>query len=65
MLHALQELRSDIEERLRRDIAGRYDRHTAQSAGTHKLTVAFVIRAASHPDAITSAGWPPALSRSC
>ena len=34
MLHALQELRSAIDDRLRGDLGGRYDGHSAQSAGT-------------------------------
>src|SRR5215210_2393185 len=56
VLQALQELRSVIDDRLRTDLGGRYDRHSAQSAGTDKLTVTFVLRAASHADAIRSAG---------
>jgi hypothetical protein len=56
VLHALQELRSTIDDRLRSDLGSRYDRHNAQSAGTDKLTVTFIIRAHSHADAIRSAG---------
>ena len=56
VLHALQELRQVIDERLRDDLGGRYDRHSAQSVGTDKLTVTFTLRAASHADAIRSAG---------
>jgi hypothetical protein len=56
VLQALQELRSVIDNRLRVDLGGRYDRHSAQSAGTDKLTVTFVLRAATHADAIRSAG---------
>jgi hypothetical protein len=56
VLHALQELRSVIDDRLRADLGGRYDRHTAQSAGSDKLTVGFTLRAESHADAIRSAG---------
>jgi len=56
VLHALQELRQVIDERLRADLGGRYDRHNAQSVGTDKLTVTFILRAASHADAIRSAG---------
>jgi hypothetical protein len=56
VLHALQELRSVIDDRLRGDLGSRYDRHGAQSAGTDKLTVTFIIRAATHADAIRSAG---------
>jgi hypothetical protein len=56
VLHALQELRQVIDERLRGDLGSRYDRHNAQSAGTDKLTVTFTLRAATHADAIRSAG---------
>jgi hypothetical protein len=56
VLHALQELRSVIDDRLRRDLASRYDRHSTDSVGTDKLTVTFTIRAATHADAIRSAG---------
>ena len=56
VLHALQELRSVIDDRLRRDLGGRYDRHSAGSVGTDKLTVTFTLRAASDADAIRSAG---------
>ena len=56
VLEALQDLRSVIDDRLRVDLGGRYDRHSAQSAGTDKLIVTFVLRAATHADAIRSAG---------
>ena len=56
VLIALQGLRSVIDDRLRTDLGSRYDRHSAQSAGTDKLTVTFVLRAATHADAIRSAG---------
>jgi hypothetical protein len=56
VLHALQELRSVIDDRLRCDLGGRYDRHGAQSVGTDKLTVTFILRAATHADAIRAAG---------
>jgi hypothetical protein len=56
VLHALQELRSLIDDRLRRDLGERYDRHSSQSVGTDKLTVTFTLRAATHADAIRSAG---------
>jgi hypothetical protein len=56
VLHALQELRSAIDGRLRDELGGRYDGHDAQSAGADKLTVTFTLRAASHADAIRSAG---------
>jgi hypothetical protein len=56
VLHALQELRQVIDDRLRDDLGGRYDRHSAQSVGTDKLTVTFTLRAATHADAIRSAG---------
>ena len=56
VLHAVQELRQVIDDRLRDDLGGRYDRHSAQSVGTDKLTVTFTLRAATHADAIRSAG---------
>src|SRR5688500_16502739 len=56
VLHALQELRSVIDDRLGRDLGERYDRHSADSVGTDKLTVTFTLRAATHADAIRSAG---------
>ena len=56
VLHALQELRQVIDDRLRDDLGGRYDRHSAQSVGTDKLTVTFTLRAATPSDAIRSAG---------
>jgi hypothetical protein len=56
VLHAVQELRSRIDDRLRSDLGDRYDRHSSQSVGTDKLTVTFTLRAASHADAIRSAG---------
>ena len=56
VLHALQELRSVIDDRLRVELGNRYERHDARSAGTHKLTVAFTLRAATHADALRAAG---------
>ena len=56
VLHALQELRQVIDDRLRGDLGGRYDRHSARSIGTDKLTVTFTLRAATDADAIRSAG---------
>ena len=56
VLHALQELRSAIDDRLRGDLGGRYDRHITGSVGTDKLTVTFTLRAATDADAIRSAG---------
>lgn len=56
VLQALQQLRQVIDDRLRADLGGRYDRHTAHSAGTDKLTVTFTLRAATDADAIRSAG---------
>jgi hypothetical protein len=56
VLRELHALRSDVEERVRRVLGARYDGHTAQSAGTDKLIVTFILRASSHPDAIASAG---------
>src|SRR5205085_12305316 len=56
VLHALQELRQTIDDRLRTDLGGRYDRHSARSVGTDKLTVTFTLRAATDADAIRTAG---------
>ena len=56
VLHALQRLDQEIDDRLRGELGGRYDRHIAQSAGADKLTVTFTLRAATHADAIRSAG---------
>ena len=56
VLRALHELQSAIDDRLRSDLGRRYDRHKAQSAGTDKLTVTFILRADTHADAIRSAG---------
>ena len=56
VLHALQELRSIIDDRLRSELGGQYDRHNAQSVGTDKLTVTFTLRAAAPADAIRAAG---------
>jgi hypothetical protein len=56
VLHALQELRSVIDDRLRRDLGGRYDRHNTGSVGTDKITVTFTVRGATDADAIRSAG---------
>jgi hypothetical protein len=56
VLHALQELRGAIDDRLRGDLGTGYDRHSASSVGSDKLTVTFTLRAASHADAIRSAG---------
>jgi hypothetical protein len=56
VLHALQELRSVIDDRLRSDLGRRYDRHRSDSVGTDKLTVTFTLRAETHADAIRSAG---------
>jgi hypothetical protein len=56
VLHALQELRSVIDDRLRHDLGGRYDRHGTSSVGTDKLTVTFTLRAGTDADAIRSAG---------
>ena len=56
VLHALQELRQVIDDRLRADLGGRYDRHSARSVGTDKLTVTFTLRATTDAGAIRSAG---------
>jgi hypothetical protein len=56
VLHALQELRSAIDDRLRAELGPSYDRHNAQSVGTDKLTVTVTLRAPTPADAIRSAG---------
>jgi hypothetical protein len=56
VLHALPELRSIIDDGLRGELGGRYDRHRAESVGTDKLTVTFTLRATTHADALRSAG---------
>jgi hypothetical protein len=56
VLHAVQELRAVIDDRLRSELGGRYDRHSAGSVGTDKLTVTFTLRGGTHADAIRSAG---------
>ena len=56
VLHALQEMRSGIDDRLRHELGSRYDRHAAQSVGADKLTVTFTLRAASPAEAIRSGG---------
>jgi hypothetical protein len=56
VLRVLQQLRSVIDDRLRQDLGGSYDRHSTDSVGTDKLTVTFTLRAATHADAIRSAG---------
>jgi hypothetical protein len=56
VLHALQELRSIIDDRLRQELGPRYDRHSAQSVGTDKLAVVFTLRATAPAEAIRSAG---------
>jgi hypothetical protein len=56
VLHALQELRSRVDDRLRTELGDRYDRHRAESAGTDKLAVTFELRAPSPADALRSAG---------
>jgi hypothetical protein len=56
VLHALQELRSVIDDRLREELGPRYDRHQAQSMGTDKLMVTLTLRAATPAAAIRFAG---------
>jgi hypothetical protein len=56
VLHALQQLRSVIDDRLRGELGPRYDRHSAQSVGTNKLTVILTLRADTPAHAIRSAG---------
>ena len=56
VLHAVQELRSVIDDRLRGELGDRYDRHRAESVGADKLAITFTLRAAAHADAIRCAG---------
>src|SRR4051794_19731480 len=56
VLHALQQLHSVIDDRLRDELGPRYDRHSAQSVGTDKLTVIFTLRAGTPPQAIRAGG---------
>jgi hypothetical protein len=56
VLHALQELRALVDDRLQSELGDGYDRHGAASAGADKLTVTFALRAPTHADAIRSAG---------
>jgi hypothetical protein len=56
VLHALQELRSAIDDRLAAELAPRYDRHRAESSGTNKLTVTFALRADTPANALRAAG---------
>src|SRR3954463_14877586 len=56
VLHALQQLRSIIDDRLRDELGPRYERHSAQSVGSDKLTVIFMLRAGTPADAIRAAG---------
>jgi hypothetical protein len=60
VLHALQQLRSVIDDRLRGELGPRYDRHSAQSVGTDKLTVVFTLRAGTPAEAIRAAGMAAA-----
>jgi hypothetical protein len=57
-----QELRSVIDDRLRRDLGGRCDRHSSDSVGTDKLTVTFTLRADSNISVTTA--FRRGLSRS-
>jgi hypothetical protein len=61
VLHALQDQRSVIDDRLRGELGRRYDRHTAQSVGTDKLAVVFTLRADSPADAIRATGLAAAM----
>src|SRR4051794_14790412 len=56
VLYTSQELRSIIDDRLRRELGDRYDRHRTECGGTDKLTITFTLRAPTHADAIRSAG---------
>lgn len=56
VLHALQELRSVVDDRLRRELGRTYEHHRAQSVGTDKLTVVFALRAETPAEAIRTGG---------
>lgn len=56
VLHALQQQRSVIDDRLRAELGARYERHSAQSVGADKLTVVFVLRASSPAQAVRATG---------
>jgi hypothetical protein len=56
VLHALQELRSMIDDRLRQELGRFYEHHRAQSVGTDKLAVVFALRAFTPAEAIRTAG---------
>lgn len=56
VLHALQQLRGTIDDRLRTELGRLYERHRTQSIGDDKLTVVFALRAGTPADAIRTAG---------
>ncbi|MDA0165707.1 hypothetical protein OM076_35900 [Solirubrobacter ginsenosidimutans] len=56
VLHALQQLQPVIDDRLRRDLGDRHQRHATESSGADKLTVTLELQAPSHADAIRAAG---------
>jgi hypothetical protein len=56
VLHAVQELRSVIDDRLAAELGERYERHRADSAGADKLTVTFALRSPTPADAMRTAG---------
>lgn len=60
VLHALQQQRSVIDDRLRSELGPRYERHTAQSVGADKLTVIFTLRAGSPAEAVRATGMAAA-----
>jgi hypothetical protein len=64
VLHALQELRQVIDDRLRDDLGGRYDRHSAQSVGTDKLTVTSPFAQQLTRTPFDRLDWRPGLSPS-
>jgi hypothetical protein len=61
VLHAVQQLHSRVDDRLRLELGGRYDRHRAESAGADKLIVTFVLRASTPADAMRAAGAAAAI----
>jgi hypothetical protein len=59
--HAVQGMSSRVDDRLRDELGSDYDRHSAGSAGTDKLSVDFALRAPTPADAIWAAGTAAAI----
>src|SRR3954469_15601418 len=56
VLHALQELRSMIDDRLRKELGQLYEHHRAQSVGPDRLASVLALRPATPAEAIRTAG---------